>query len=147
MKQIETTIDINASPKQVWNVFTDFEGHEKWNPFIKSFDGEIKEGNQIEVTMQPPGMNPMTMKPKILVFDRNKEFRWKGRLLIPGLFDGEHYFKLKENDDGTTTFIHGEKFSGILVGLFGGILKKTEEGFKLMNVALKTLCESGVGSN
>jgi hypothetical protein len=32
----------------------------------------------------------MTIRPVIMKFDPGKELRWKGKLGIGGLFDGEH---------------------------------------------------------
>ncbi len=83
----------------------------------------------------------MGFKPRILSYDPNKQLRWKGKFIVKGLFDGERYFILNKNNDGTTTFIQGEIFSGILVGLFGKALEKTKEGFILMNEAVKNRCE------
>ena len=87
--------------------------------------------------MQPPESKSMTFKPVISKFEKNKEFRWKGKLFFKGLFDGEHYFKLSDNKNGSTTFTHGENFGGILVGLLEKTLKNTKVGFELMNDALK----------
>lgn len=137
MKQIETEILINASPEKVWSVLTNFENHPKWNPFIKSITGEKKIGGQLTVFIKPPGGNGMTFKPVVLSFKENTEFRWKGKLGIPGIFDGEHYFQLVSQGSNRTKFIHGEKFSGILVALMGAALDKTKEGFELMNKSLK----------
>jgi len=82
----------------------------------------------------------MTLKPKVLRFDSNKELRWLGHLIIPGLFDGEHMFKLTDNGNGTTTFIQKEHFGGILVPLFRKLLdKNTRDGFILMNKKLEEL--------
>lgn len=36
----------------------------------------------------------MTFHPVVLVAVQERELRWLGRLLIPGLFDGEHTFQL-----------------------------------------------------
>jgi hypothetical protein len=72
---------------------------------------------------------------------RTRNSGGKETCIINGLFDGEHYFILKPNEKGTTDFIHGEKFSGILVPFFKGMLKKTQEGFELMNQELKILSE------
>lgn len=141
MKEIKTEITINASKEKVWKTLTDVENYPKWNPFIKSLIGSLGVSEPITVRLQPPGGNPMTFKPVVLAFDENKEFRWLGKLFFKGLFDGEHYFLLNENQDGTTTFVHGEKFTGMLVGLFGGILENTKKGFELMNEALKKLVE------
>lgn len=141
MQHIETEILINAKPEKVWTVLTDFEKHPTWNPFIKSIEGEKSVGKQLKVSIQSPNGGGMTFKPVVLTYDVNKEFRWKGKLVISGIFDGEHYFRLIDMGEGTTKFVHGEKFSGILVPLMGGALNKTKAGFQLMNEALKRECE------
>jgi hypothetical protein len=143
MKHIETEIIINAKPEKVWAVLTDFEKYPTWNPFIKSIEGEKAAGKQLKVFIQPPNGGGMTFKPMVLTYDAIKEFRWKGKLGISGIFDGEHYFRLIDMGENTTKFIHGEKFSGLLVPLMGGVLEKTKEGFQLMNEALKRECEKG----
>jgi hypothetical protein len=83
----------------------------------------------------------MTFKPTILNLELNKEFRWKGKLGITGIFDGEHYFILEYLNKDKTKFIHGEKFSGLLVPLVGKMLDKTQKGFQLMNESIKNECE------
>ncbi len=140
MKNIKTEILINTNATKVWDVLMDFENHPKWNPFIKSIHGEQKLGKNLTVHIQPPNAKGMTFKPVILTLKPNIEFRWKGKLGIKGIFDGEHYFIL-EPVGNNTKLIHGEKFSGILVALTGKMLEKTAEGFRLMNEALKNKCE------
>jgi len=137
-KHIETSIIIKAAPTQVWKVFTDFESYPEWNPFIHKLEGTPKVDSSIKIYL--PGM---TFKPKVLAFATAKELRWLGKLLFKGLFDGEHYFKLEENADGSTTFIHGEQFSGMLVGMFAKKLdSETKPGFEAMNLALKQKVEA-----
>lgn len=134
---IETQILINASPAQIWDIFADFKKYPDWNPFVKKLTGDVAEGNQIRILLPE-----MTFKPTVLKFETNKELRWLGKLFFKGLFDGEHYFVLQENEDGTTTFIHGENFSGMLVGLFKKKLNsETKAGFVAMNEALKKRVE------
>ena len=60
----------------------------------------------------------MRFRPKVLALRSNRELRWKGMLLVSGLFDGEHYFTLEEKTGERVTFHQGELFSGILVPLF-----------------------------
>jgi len=141
MKTIQTEIIIDSDISKVWNVLMDFENHPKWNPFIKSISGEKKVGNTLTVSIKPPDGNGMTFKPQILILEQNREFRWKGKLLINGIFDGEHFFKMESQDDRKTKFIHGEIFSGILVSVMDKMLDKTKDGFQLMNEALKKECE------
>jgi hypothetical protein len=141
-KEIKTEILINAKPEQVWAILTDFENYPNWNPFIKSIKGQVFVGNKIIARLEPPETNGMTFKPKVLAFEANKEFRWLGHLLFPGLFDGEHQFKLTDQGNGKTTFSQSEKFRGILVPMFSKMLDyNTRNGFTLMNQKLKELSE------
>lgn len=144
MRKIETQIIIKATSEKVWNILMDFDTYSEWNPFIKFISGDKNIGNNLLVKIQPDKDKIMTFKPIILKVDKNKEFRWLGKFLFKGLFDGEHYFILSQTSEGYTTLIHGEIFNGMLVGLLKGILNKTEEGFKTMNVALKDKAEAVV---
>lgn len=142
-KQIESEIEINASPERVWKVLTDFEEHPSWNPFIKELRGKPIEGERLRVTIKPTGGKAMVFKPTVLKAGVNRELRWLGRLLVPGLFDGEHYFRIEAIGEDRVRFIQGENFSGILVGLFAKSLEEgTMSGFRAMNGALKRRAES-----
>jgi len=141
-KEIKTEILIHATSDKVWNILIDFKNYPNWNPFIKSIKGTAKVGNKILARMEPPGAKGMTFKPRVLVVDINKEFKWIGHLIIPGLFDGEHTFELIDNGNGTTTFRQNEKFRGILIPFFKKMIEKnTVQGFNTMNMKLKELAE------
>jgi len=51
----------------------------------------------------------------VLVAAAGRELRWLGRFLVPGLFDGEHYFIIAACPEGGVRFIQGGRFSGVLV--------------------------------
>ena len=140
--EIKTEITINATPDKVWAILTNFKAYPDWNPFIKSLKNEVIIGERILVRIEPPETKGMTFNPRVLTYNKNKEFSWLGHLLLPGLFDGKHKFELKANEDGTTTFIQSEQFRGILVPLFKGKLNhNTRNGFIEMNGKLKDLAE------
>jgi hypothetical protein len=141
MKKIQTEILINTDITKVWDVLMNFDGYPKWNPFITSISGEPKLGAKLTVSIKPPEGKGMTFKPTILTLESNKEFRWKGKLGITGIFDGEHYFILEVLENDKTKFIQGEKFSGLLVPFVGKMLDKTQKGFQLMNESIKKECE------
>lgn len=142
MKEIKTIIHIHAPVHIVWDALMNFQDYPHWNPFIREIKGHADAGEQISVTMLPPDTEkPMTFSPRVLKHETQKEFRWKGKLFINGLFDGEHYFLLKKLPNGSTAVEHGENFSGVMVPFLKNILKKTELGFQQMNIALKELCE------
>ena len=142
MRNIHTEIEINAPVDRVWNILMEFEKYPEWNPFVTSIHGKAQVGEGLKVVLNQPESKPMTMKPKCLVAEVNTEFRWLGHLLFPGIFDGEHIFKMKTLDGGKTKFIQSENFKGLLVPVFWKMLNtKTIKGFEMMNKALKERAE------
>jgi hypothetical protein len=139
-KTVETKIDITASSEKVWGILADTNSYYQWNPFIKSVSGVLKEGEEINVVLNPPGGSEFTFSPLVLKAN-HPEIRWIGKFLFKGLFDGEHYFRLETISAHQTRVIHGEKFSGLFIPFTNSILKKTEEGFIMMNEALKKKAE------
>lgn len=140
--EIRSELHIHARPEKVWTILTDFENYPKWNPFIKSLQGEVKIGNRITARIEPPNATGMTFKPIVLSRVENKEFSWLGHLWFTGLFDGEHKFELINHGDGTTLFIQSEKFKGILLPLLKKQLQiNAKRGFEEMNLKIKELAE------
>ncbi len=137
-KEIKTSIRIEATAAQVWDILMDFSKYEQWNPFISSLEGNVKVGEKIAVNAG--GMN---FKPTVLSRVENRQLSWIGRLLCKGVFDGEHVFRIADNADGSITFFHEEYFSGLLVGPFAKKLdRETRPGFEAMNQALKQRAET-----
>ncbi len=141
MSRIERSIEINATAAQVWAVLTDFAAYADWNPFIRQAAGEARVGAKLHVTMQPQGHSPTRLQPTILDAQPERELRWLGHVLIPGIFDGEHHFLITPLDDHRVRFTQQETFGGVLTPFFGGMLKDTEASFEAMNLALKARVE------
>jgi hypothetical protein len=143
MYEIVTEIEINAAAPKVWSVLTDFKNHPEWNPFIREIDGPLRPGATLTVRIAPPGRRAMTFRPKVLRADTDRELRWRGRVLVPGVFDGEHYFRIIPTAPDKTRLVHGERFSGLLLPLLRASLDgATWDGFVAMNEALKARAES-----
>ena len=143
MKTIQTQININASINQVWKTLMNFEKYPEWNPFIQSISGNPKTGEKLTVSIHPPEKSAMIFTPKVLVCTDKQEFRWKGKLGIKGIFDGEHYFILQAISNNKTELIHGENFTGLLSNPINKMLKdSTTKGFELMNQSLKQRVEN-----
>ncbi len=141
-RKLITSIEINASPNAVWQVLTDFSRFPQWNPFIRSISGEVTQGAQLHVQVQPPDGDGMTFHPKVLVAEPGHELRWLGRFLLPGIFDGEHRFQIEPLGEHRVRFVQSEVFSGLLVPLLWNSLDtKTRQGFEEMNQALKLQAE------
>ena len=139
-RRISHAIEIEASPAAVWTTLTDLGSFPAWNPFILKIDGELRTGARLAVTIQPSGHRASTFRPTVLAVEPERELRWLGRFLIPGLFDGEHSFRLEGIPRGTR-LTQAERFSGILVWLSRRALDSTESGFQRMNEAVKARAE------
>jgi|SRR5215203_3596186 len=143
MKQLHTHIEINAPAKRVWEVLTDFASYSQWNPFIRHISGRLAPGERLQTRLAPPGGRAMTFKPKVLTAEANRELRWLGHLLVPGLFDGEHSFTIEPLAENRVRFVQREAFKGLLVPLLARSLEtETQRGFEEMNRALKERAES-----
>lgn len=142
MKELRTEISITAPPNRIWHLLTDFSIYPQWNPFIRRASGELRKGAQLEVYLQPSGAKGMTFRPRVLKAEPDRELRWLGHFLIPGLFDGEHIFTIEPLEAGRVRFVQREIFTGLLVPLFmRWMVKDTRRGFEEMNRALKVRAE------
>jgi hypothetical protein len=139
--EIVTQVEIAAPPARVWEVLTRFEDYPSWNAFLPEVTGELREGARLRVRIVMPGSRTMKVRPRLLRVVPGRELRWKGRLLVPGLFSGEHAFLL-EPAAGGTHFVQRERFRGLLLPLLRGMLERgARPGFEQMNRALKARAE------
>src|SRR5262249_5644083 len=54
-REISHTIEIDASPDQVWSVLSETTSFPSWNPFIRKLEGQLAVGAKLLVVIQPPG--------------------------------------------------------------------------------------------
>lgn len=140
--RLDTSVEIDAPAERVWSVLTDFGSYPRWNPFVRSIAGDLEVGRTLDIAVEPPGGRAMKFHPVVLAVEPARELRWKGKLLIPGLFDGEHWLRLRQGEHGRVVLEHGELFTGILVPRFKPSLDRhTRAGFVAMNDALKREAE------
>ncbi|ANW21312.1 SRPBCC domain-containing protein [Streptomyces clavuligerus] len=159
MRRISSTVHIDADPAEVWSHLAAFDRYHEWNPFLVHGDGEAVPGARVELRMRPPsgrtpsGRTPSDRAPsgrnvretsfrvRVLDSDPGRLLRWRGRLLLPGIFDGVHTFELHPEHGGTRVEQY-EVFSGALVPFTGTLLQGTRAGFTALTDALKTRAES-----
>jgi hypothetical protein len=140
--ELHEEITIDAPASVVWDVLADTDRYPRWNPFIPQLTGELRVGSRIRVTLSRPDRRPVTMRPRLLVVEPERELRWLGRIVVPGLFDGEHRFQLEPLADDRTRFVQSEHFTGALLPVLRRALGTTQAGFALMNEALKAQAEA-----
>ena len=141
-RQLRAEVEVQASPERVWEVLTDFAAYRQWNPFIVEGAGQAVPGSRLELQMRLPGRRPTTFRPEVLEAAPARRLRWLGRLLMPGLFDGEHSFSLEPAGPGRVRVVQQEEFRGLAARpILAVIGTPTLVGFQQMNQALKARVE------
>ena len=136
MQTLHAAADIDAPAEQVWRVVTDFPRYPEWNPFIVRASGDQRVGGRLELTITAPDVRAVTFRPRVVDLEPGRLIRWKGRLWIPGLFDGRHSLTVEPLDDARSRFTTHEDVSGILVPVLGKVMRASQQGFELMAEAL-----------
>ena len=146
--KLSTSIEIDASPDEVWRTLTNFEQYPEWNPFMTRVVGKAESAEKIKVTIALPFKQSLDFNLLIDSVTPTKEMVWLGTTLEPKVLDGEHYFRIEKIEGGKTRFSQGEKFSGILLYVSWPLLKvSVTNNFNKMNEALKARVEGISVSN
>jgi hypothetical protein len=141
VRTIHTEIGIDTLPARVWAILLDIDAWPEWNPFAR-VKGRLAVGERLEVEIVPPGKRAMTFHPTVVKLEPGRELRWLGHLGLPGMFDGEHGFRITAQDRGGCRFEQFEDFSGLLVApIMWSAAAPTRAGFEAMNRALKARAE------
>ncbi len=138
---IETDVQIEADPRRVWAILTDFSGYARWNPYVVEVRGPLEPGAELRLrSVHIPG-KPPTDGVVVLVDARFPEMRWEGGHPDRAIFRGDHVFRCEGAGSGCR-FHHFETFSGIsaerLLGEHGA---RIEANFRIFNSALKRAAE------
>ncbi|WP_282702211.1 SRPBCC domain-containing protein [Streptomyces sp. CC219B] len=142
MRRISSAVHIHSSVDRVWSVLTDFERFHEWNPFLVEAAGRAEPGARLSLRFRLPGNGrEMVFRPTVLESEPGRLLRWRGRLGVPGLFDGVHSFELNPRDGGTHV-VQTERFSGLLVPFADSVITPSEQGFRHLTDALKIRAES-----
>ena len=134
---IETSVDIDATPQQVWATLTDFAEYPEWNPTLEGMRGDVEVGATL--AFENDGMQ---FTPTVRAVEENRLLRWEGHVGVVGIFDGEHSFVLEELPGGRTRFTQSELFRGVAVLFATETLHgETAPSFHTMNAALRDRVE------
>ncbi|MBM3570295.1 MAG: SRPBCC domain-containing protein [Alphaproteobacteria bacterium] len=140
---IETAIDIDAPPAEVWAVLAETAHYPDWNPFIRRIEGEFRAEARLTVEIAPPGKSPQTFRPRVLRAEPEKELRWVGSYILPMVLEGQHLLLLEAGPAGGTRLHHAERFVGLLAAWGSAeLFDATRQGFEAMNRALKARVEA-----
>jgi uncharacterized protein YndB with AHSA1/START domain len=140
MRVHEATTVIDADPARVWAVLADGAGWSSWDSGVEAVEGRIAVGEKVRIrtTAAPGRAFPVTVSavepPRRLVFTGGMPL---------GLFRGVRSYTLTAGEQGGTTFVLREQFSGPLLGLIGRSIPDLQPSFTQFAEGLKKRVETG----
>jgi len=144
VKEIHTTIDVDADKERVWGVLTNFAAYPDWNPLLRTIATTAQPGAPIALTIAVGGRT-FDVDATLLRVVSGRELRWAGpnSRLKSVVFRAEHYFILQELAPARVRLVHGELFAGLSLPLLRSwIDRRIAPAFDAMNVALKDRAEA-----
>jgi len=141
--EIRDDIEINAPVDQVWSTIIDFKNYDKWNSQLSYLGGTVEPNGKLHLKLAAEGAAPYEFKPDISFWEENKRFAWIAKTGLSRVFDGEHFFELKDLGNGKTLLTNREEYRGVLSQIFRQLpmMKTAPNGFKKMNLELKSYIE------
>jgi len=146
MRDITTSIEIDAKPDRVWKHLAAFSAYKGWNPFITALEGELALDGKISATLRlqtgdERGQFNHALSARIIRLEHEHEIRWSHGLWIPGLLRTEHCLRIAPRKGGVK-FHQNMRVTGLLShSLKDEFFTPFLTGFAAMNKALKERVE------
>jgi len=139
-RHIQTSIDLDASPAQIWEVLVDLKSYAEWNPMLSNVEaGNVQTGltvgDPVRFEVLTGKGKSLKLKAKITDYHKERKLAWRGG--ASAILSGHHYFRIEPLAEGRCRFHHGEHFTGLILPLISFILKDAPDLYRSMNEALK----------
>jgi len=145
--EVSASIEIAATPENVWAVLADLAGYPQWHPVFRSVTGQLAVGSKLTIrTIVPATGHPMTARVKVLTVEPGTELGWASKLL--GITISKRRFLLSPSGGGTllvqAATYHG--LGGTRRGYRGGrivnVIGSIQGTFEAINEAIKQQAEA-----
>jgi hypothetical protein len=142
--EVRHEIVIAAPLTQVWQAVIDFESYKNWNTQLSYLGGKVQLHEKLHLKLAVEGATPYEFKPTVSYYKEGELFAWIAITGIPRVFDGEHFFELKDAGNGTVLLINREEYRGVLSLIMQllPMMKLAPKGFEKMNEELKRYIEN-----
>jgi hypothetical protein len=142
VRELSSTIDIDASIERVWLVVTNFAAYPQWNRFIR-IRGELVAGTRVEFDIRMLGRRRFRFRGKVLLVQPEHKLQWSGNLVVPRLLAAEHRITLHRLGDRRTRVTQSTRLSGLLVPSLGNEWRPGQRGLNNALDTLKIRAEAG----
>ncbi|MFY9929475.1 MAG: SRPBCC domain-containing protein [Streptosporangiaceae bacterium] len=145
--EVSTSIEIAATPENVWAVLADLASYPQWHPVFRSVTGQLAAGSKLTImTTVPSTGRSMTVKVEVATVEPGSELRWASKLL--GITISERRFLLSPSDGGTL-LVQAATYRGLggsrgSIGSrrMGNVLGSIQGTFEAINKGIKQQAEA-----
>src|SRR5688572_9336089 len=95
MPTYQSSFEIKASAKRVWQILTTLDRYPEWNPQIPKATGTIQEGATVRLRLVLSGKPPMNVSATIEQARPDTLLTWRGHVLAPWFFSGFRKFEIE----------------------------------------------------
>jgi hypothetical protein len=138
---VSTSITIAAPQGVVWQVLTDLDSYGSWNPYFPRAEGALVEGGNITLHAALPGGRTGVGTCRLRTVRPQEELRWTSHLVLPGIMDADHRFRLVPLEPGHTRLEQDETLRGLLIPIGGTVIAQIRQGCEAMSDALRARAE------
>ena len=140
--RIEHRIGVQAPAEVIWEVISDLEAWELWNPLYPKALGDIHIGSVLDVTLALPGEAPRQIRPTVLEWVPNEQLHWR-LTMLGGLVRTIRFLEIEALAEGSCIVSNGEIIGGLMGPRLGKRMGRTiHRAFVAMNEALKARAEA-----
>lgn len=140
MIELSATVEIDRPPSAVWDVLTDFDAYEEWNPYLTVRRGTPNEGSAIEVQVSPEARHTRTETGKVTEAEIGERLRFDAVALYRFIYASARVIDLEALDEDRTRLRNRAEYRGVLAPLVAG--EDLEEDLESMNRALADRVEA-----
>lgn len=141
-RSVHTEIMVAAPRPVVWDILTDLEGYETWNPYITAASGEVRVGSDIHLRIEPTNERARDADCEVVIINGMRKLEFICRTYLPGVLDREHIFRLLPVDADHVRLVYEGRWEGLLVPV--SELEARQSGYVQMARALKRRAEQAM---
>ena len=125
---------VDAPRETVWAALADLDAYASWNPYITEASGDLREGSEIRLVLEPPGKESEDATMKVLTARFERKLRLEDRFGLPGIRDEELTFRVIKLTPHSVRLEQTVRMEGLLAPFAD--LGPATEGLELMAQAL-----------
>lgn len=144
MKEIKTEIILEAPAARIWELLADIALYQYWNPLFQRASGQMTVGEQLELVVHLPQIEPFSVKPTLKRVVPQSAFCWQYVLQSKRVFCGSFCTKIETLPDQQLKVVLKSSFGGLMGPLFSlSMSTPIAAGLESLNKALRRWGEKG----